>query len=208
MKDFVEYLRSVKEQATADITNPTPLRLCMGNTSGDMDSIVGAMGMAYYLTLKTGDLWTPVINKKKDDLHLAAEIYNHLINSCKLNMEDMLFWDELIATKRPIKEVAIIDHNLIDNDQATQLGDHTHTQVKYVYDHHFDNKRYNECVDYQTRFIGSACSILVLEMKKDAHLFDEALLKDGYAHFIAAPICLDTVNFQADLKDTKWQQED
>ena len=38
------------------------LKLVIGNTSGNMDSTVGAMCMAYYLTLKTGELWTPVIN--------------------------------------------------------------------------------------------------------------------------------------------------
>lgn len=50
MNSFVSYLRDVK---SAYMSTDAPIRLCMGNTSGDMDSIVGAMGLAYFLTLKT-----------------------------------------------------------------------------------------------------------------------------------------------------------
>lgn len=72
----------------------------MGNTSGDMDSIVGAMGLAYYLTLKNQELWTPIVNCAKADLILKTEIYCHLINDCSLDAEDMFFWDELTAKPR------------------------------------------------------------------------------------------------------------
>lgn len=71
----------------------TPLRLVIGNTSGDMDSIVGAMGLAYYYTLKTKTLWTPVINCAKLDIKLKAEIYKHVIEDCKIDIDDLLFWD-------------------------------------------------------------------------------------------------------------------
>ncbi len=71
----------------------TPLRLVIGNTSGDMDSIVGAMGLAYYYTLKTKTLWTPVINCAKLEIKLKAEIYKHVIEDCKIDIEDLLFWD-------------------------------------------------------------------------------------------------------------------
>ena len=57
-----------------------PLRIAMGNTSGDMDSIVGALGMAYYLTLKEGKLWVPMVNCNKDELLLKPEIYDHIVN--------------------------------------------------------------------------------------------------------------------------------
>lgn len=71
----------------------TPLRLVIGNTSGDMDSIVGAMGLAYYYTLKTKTLWTPVINCAKLEIKLKAEIYKHVIEDCKIDIDDLLFWD-------------------------------------------------------------------------------------------------------------------
>lgn len=48
------------------INSETPVNLVLGNTSADMDSVVGSLGLAYYLSLKTGNLWTPVINCNRD----------------------------------------------------------------------------------------------------------------------------------------------
>lgn len=48
MNNFIAFLKSAKVSASTN-----SIRLVMGNTSGDMDSIVGALGLAYYLTLKT-----------------------------------------------------------------------------------------------------------------------------------------------------------
>lgn len=154
-------------------------------------------------------MWTPVVNCSRDDLQLKAEIYCHLIDDCNLTLDDMFFFNELIALKRPIEEIAIIDHNVIDTVQAEQMGEGTHSKVTYIYDHHFDNKAYPaaQLKDNQTRFIGSACSILVLEMK-NGDVIDRELLTSGFARYMAAAIVLDTVNFNPTLKDTKWQQED
>jgi inorganic pyrophosphatase/exopolyphosphatase len=164
MNSFVSYLRDVK---LALNNEDTTIKLAMGNTSGDMDSIVGALGMGYYLTLKNKELWTPVVNCRKEDLKLKTEIYCHLIDDCKLSMDDMLFWDELVQLKPKVSEIAIIDHNLLDEAQAEALGDNAHSKVTYIYDHHFDNKFYPESQlkHADIRFIGSAASILVLLMK-------------------------------------------
>jgi len=74
----------------------------MGNTSGDMDSIVGALGLAYYLSLKTNTLWTPVVNCERSELRLKVEIYQHIIVDCGIEMEDLIFWDDLIPLKAAI----------------------------------------------------------------------------------------------------------
>jgi inorganic pyrophosphatase/exopolyphosphatase len=111
MLPFKLYLREARKQA---VDSSQPLRLVLGNTSGDMDSIVGAMGLAYYYTLKTHKLWTPVVNCAKSDLRLKAEIYKHVVLDCGISVDDLLYWDELIALKRPIEEICLIDHNVID----------------------------------------------------------------------------------------------
>lgn len=56
------------------ISSEDPVRLVLGNTSADMDSVVGSLGLAYYLSLKTGNIWTPVINCRSDQLRLKVEI--------------------------------------------------------------------------------------------------------------------------------------
>jgi inorganic pyrophosphatase/exopolyphosphatase len=76
MNNFIKFLKLSKTNA---LTSELPLRLVMGNTSGDMDSIVGALGLAYYLTLKTKLHWTPVVNCYKNDFNTKVEIYKHLV---------------------------------------------------------------------------------------------------------------------------------
>ena len=115
MQPFKAYL---KEAYLNAVHSSQPLRIVLGNTSGDMDSIVGAMGLAYYYTLKTHTLWTPVVNCAKSDLRLKAEIYKHVVLDCGISVDDLLFWDQLIALERPIEEICLIDHNVIDETQA------------------------------------------------------------------------------------------
>ena len=104
------------------------MRIAIGNTSGDMDSIVGAMGLAYYLTLKTKQLWTPVINCASQDLKLKTEIYCHLIEDCGLNPNDILYFDELLTSGQPIKEIALIDHNVLTEEQIELLSNEAHSK--------------------------------------------------------------------------------
>lgn len=186
----------------------------MGNTSGDMDSIVGALGMAHYLTLRTNKMWVPLVNCNKDELKLKPEIWGHLIDECRLDIEDLLFFDELISYNRKYEEFGLIDHNKLDMEQAKKLGDDAHSKVTNVYDHHVDQKFYDftQLKDYQTRFIGSACSILVIKMRLFFDLYDPALFNKAdsrnYAYFIAAAVVLDTHNFYEPYKNKKWSEED
>ena len=115
MQPFKLYLKEAYEHA---VHSSQPLRLVLGNTSGDMDSIVGAMGLAYYYTLKTHTLWIPIINCAKADLRLKAEIYKHIVLDCGISVDDLLYWDELVALKCSIEEICLIDHNVIDEAQA------------------------------------------------------------------------------------------
>jgi len=62
------------------------------------------------------------------------------------------------------------------------------------------------------RFIGSACSILVLLMKDAFNLYDPALFdkdcKVNFAYFLGAAIVLDAHNFAEYLRQRKWTHED
>ncbi len=57
------------------------------------------------------------------------------------------------------------------------------------------------------RFIGSACSLLVLLMKNNVDLFPKEEMQK-YSYFVAAAVMLDTHNFKELLRDSKWQKED
>ena len=77
-------------------------------------TIVGALGMAYYLTLKEKKMWVPLVNCNKDELRLKPEIWGHLIDACKIPLDSMVFVDELLSYKREYEHFALIDHNKID----------------------------------------------------------------------------------------------
>ena len=135
LASFVKYLKEAKKEAKE---GTEPLRVTFGNTSGDMDSIVGALGMAHYLTLREKKLWVPLVNCNKDELKLKPEIWGHLVDECGLDIEDFIFFDELLSFKREYKEFALIDHNKLDGVQAKKLGADSHSKVTHVYDHHVD----------------------------------------------------------------------
>jgi len=113
MNKFKSYLKDTRVRL---LSAETSLNLVMGNTSGDMDSIVGALGLAYYLTLKTNELWTPVVNCKRSELKLKVEIFKHIIDDCEICFEDLIFWDELIPLKVAVTQICLIDHNKIDSN--------------------------------------------------------------------------------------------
>lgn len=110
----------VRARASAAITQK-PLRIVLGNVSCDMDSTVGCIGLAYFYTLKTQEDWTPVINCKRDDFKLKNDIIGHVVKDCGIPTEELLFWDELVALRLEIIEVALFDHNILDPEQAKVL---------------------------------------------------------------------------------------
>lgn len=148
MNLFIRYLKEAKRAAR---DGSEPLRIALGNTSGDVDSIVGALGMAYYLTLKEKRIWVPLVNCNKDELRLKPEIWAHLVEFCKISPDDMVFRDELLSYGKEHAEYALIDHNKLDGKQAEELGgEAAHKRVTHVYDHHVDTMTYDfsQLTDY------------------------------------------------------------
>ena len=126
-------------------------------------------------------------------------------------MESLLFWDDLVVLKREIEEIALIDHNALDPEQAEILN--ANDKVTRIIDHHFDLLAYTDeqLKQKQVQFVGSACSLLVLLIKKSKFLFlfkfwDKSPI--NFAYFLGAAISLDTYNFRKDLEGTKWHKDD
>lgn len=97
MKKFRQFLKDCKSVL---IGTEAPVRLVIGNTGADMDSVVGSLGLAYYLSLKTGNLWTPVVNCPSDQLRLKVEIQLHVVDNCGINPDELIFWDQFISLHR------------------------------------------------------------------------------------------------------------
>jgi inorganic pyrophosphatase/exopolyphosphatase len=187
----------LKDARSSAVNTPKPIRIVLGNVSCDMDSTVGCIGLSYFYTLKSSEDWTPVINCNRDDFKLKNDIIGHVVKDCGIKTEELLFWDEFIVLKREIIEVALIDHNILDPEQAVALQ--ADSKITRVIDHHFDNKHYpkEQLIEYVVKFIGSACSILVQMIQNDFKLFSASHWEEtqpNFAYFLGAPIILDTGN--------------
>ena len=123
MQGFRKYLSEATAAAksgTLGTDGKPPLRIVMGNTSCDMDSVVGALTLGYYYTRKStdGQLFVPVINCNANDFFCNLEITMHL-QDCKIAQDDLFFWDTFKATytAEQVSEVIIVDHNILDVTQ-------------------------------------------------------------------------------------------
>lgn len=86
-------------------------------------------------------------------------------------------------------------------------------KVTRIIDHHHDYNAYpaEQLTEKVVRFIGSACSLLVLKIKEDLPLFQDDLRDSepiNFAYCLAAPIVLDSYNFDPTLKGSKFSHED
>jgi exopolyphosphatase len=95
-------------------TSTTPLNICLGNVSVDMDSVVGSLTLAYYYSLRGGDFYVPAVNCKESFFPMKLDINMHLREH---GLEPMIFMDTLGPLVSRIEKVALIDHNKLDKSQ-------------------------------------------------------------------------------------------
>jgi len=91
------------------------LKIVIGNTSSDMDSCVGSLALAWYFTLRSGNkiVYLPIMNCNKSEFKFKQEITMHLIDDCKIPLEDLYFMDEFRKhySTDLIDETILFDHN-------------------------------------------------------------------------------------------------
>lgn len=130
----MEALRTLLANSKSLLHSPSPLLICLGNVSVDMDSVLGSLSLAYYYTLKHQQPYIPVVNCKKSFFSMKLDINMHLEES---NVGGLVFMDEIQMER--VQEVCLIDHNKLDYTQEAVLG----SKVKRVIDHHIDTHTYD-----------------------------------------------------------------
>ena len=73
MNTLKTYLRTARQE-----NNQVYKNLIFGNTSADMDSVVGSILMSWFYFTKTGVYYTPVIYCTRHELTFRFEILHHL----------------------------------------------------------------------------------------------------------------------------------
>jgi len=186
------------------------LNVCLGNVSCDMDSAIGAILLAYYMTNKNeyykdyGNyeiFWVPVINCPREELRARIDIHHHL-KSHGIDINNLIYINDLDLnhySKNKLLNLALIDHNKLDYSQQAW-----EESVTFVVDHHVNLNAYPEA-EKIIEFCGSACSMAFNLIFKDN--LQEILTKE-ICQFFSAAILIDTENFKPALKGTKWSQID
>jgi len=120
--------------------------------------------MAWYHTLKSNGtkVYLPVINSARANISNNLEVSMHFAEKCGIPMDNVYYMDELCSQYDPAKvvETLLVDHNLLDVTQG-QFGNN----VTAIIDHHIENNAYlDTCKSRVVRFIGSACSLVALQI--------------------------------------------
>ena len=185
------------------------INICIGNVSCDMDSAIGAILLAYYMTdnyfSDYGNyekFWIPVINCPRNEIVARLDIHYHLKNY-GIDIANLVYIDDLninFYSENNLLSLALIDHNKLDYTQQSW-----EKSVVYLVDHHVDLNAYPE-MDKILKFCGSACS-LVMNLIFKNNFANEILTKE-ICDFFSAAILIDTENLNPTLKDTKWSRDD
>jgi hypothetical protein len=75
---IMEAFRSVVTQARQVLKTSDSAKLCMGNVSVDMDSVVGSLTLAYYYNLRYKEAFVPVVNCSRAFFPMKLDINMHL----------------------------------------------------------------------------------------------------------------------------------
>lgn len=150
--------------------------VAVGNDAGDLDSVVSAMALSYWLDTP-GQRYLPAASFPRQDFKLrqdAALLFAHSGLPCGADAAptNLLHWGELTPEalgRWPGIGVALTDHNKVAVEVAGTLG--ARTTVAAVVDHHND-ERAASTLSSPLRVIdaaaGSTCSLLAELMPNEA----------------------------------------
>jgi inorganic pyrophosphatase/exopolyphosphatase len=203
MKALKDYIVSAKQFNTPKIR-----ALVLGNSSADMDSVVGAMTLSWYFgSLKNDNnlQYVPMINCTREELKMRIDIINHL-NTFGMNdefLKNVIFNDDISESNdslNDVESVALVDFNQLTKDLEPKLCDKIH----YIIDHHVDSNMYLETIKHkEIKLIGSACTLVAQMIMNEQNAMDSDL-----AMFLSAPISLDSYNFADFFHGSKWVDQD
>ena len=199
--------RCASAAAAAAANSGSKLDVVLGNEGGDMDSIVGSIYMAYFLSVdhSQGAVVVPLLNFPKSDLPLRNDVVQllksegvdaNLLMSAVSN--DNAGAHGIVDLSDAASSISLFDHNKLTSRQA-----HLMPLVKRVVDHHADEGIYrDQCTPqiYSIAEVGSA-STLVEE------LFYNNSVPVPQPLMLLAPIVLDTMNFDPIHKKTTPRDE-
>lgn len=160
-------------------------RIVLGNQSADLDSIVSAISMSFYLTSVNKRDFIPVINSTKEILKSKQECM-YLFNYFSIDLDDLVFLSE--CKPKEIAEVVLVDHNELDEvEKAMDIS----KLVTAVIDHHLDKQLFPGANPRIVETVGSNTSHIGKLFQQQS----ETELSQSFASMMLFPILSDTSNY-------------
>lgn len=181
-----------------------PLTVVLGNESGDLDSVVGSICLAYVLnscpSLGFG-LAVPALNFDSRDLCLRMDVHNFL-RSHGVEGEELLTADpdcqslpNFIDVAKPDVNLFLFDHNKLVDVHKTCAD-----RVVGILDHHKNEELYKSTTSMRIiKEVGSASTLI-------GSLCREHNVSFPFPALLGAPIVIDCENF--DLTRNRATEED
>eukprot|EP00808_Paulinella_micropora_P015575 g21627.t1 len=210
-------LKQAKERSAIH----TALNFVLGNEASDLDSVVSAVVVAWWLSHNTSQLYHPLLNIPRDELALRAEI-PFALREAGLDQQHIASLQEvrivLSATNStshqsgPAHRLILVDHNSLAPSQKPLSH-----YVTGVIDHHKDTQEFGEKACPTVRLVdttGSCVSLVVHHMLTSspswlAQLETTSAMEWAapFAQLIADTILLDTGNMSPVLGKVRHYDE-
>lgn len=179
--EFVKHARTQFAGASA---------ICIGNSGGDLDSVVSCVAYAWLQRLNRGISVTPIISFPKDELVLRKDV-ELVLNEAGIDVSDLIFVDDL-NTEREYS-IHLVDHNVVDGPEKGE--------VVSIIDHHEDSGKYTNAKPRIIEKAGSCISLVLRELLADR----ESSLTESERKFLGSPILVDTRGLTARVEEVdKW----
>jgi exopolyphosphatase len=182
---FCNYLHSIHSLLQA--YSPR-LHVVVGNEAADLDSIVGAIGRAFFLNQTSGYPAVPLIDISRYDFRLRRDaelLFNFLeIDAAQLLFREFISLEGLGSQGR--LRLHLVDHNILAPARRSLAP-----FVASILDHHADEKiDYPLCNEKVLETVGSATTLVAEQLSAE-------LLEPTLAVLLLSAIILDTSNLKS-----------
>ncbi|KAF9973922.1 Exopolyphosphatase [Actinomortierella ambigua] len=174
-----------------------------GNESADLDSIVSALTVAWFLQrhdLKS--IYVPFINTARADLPLRNDTV-YVFEQTKVDSSLLFFRDELDTTLNKIPadrlSLFLVDHNLVSGS----LSQWSNVNIAGVVDHHVDEGLYTAATVRKIDMVGSCTSLVADMFLGELRTKVDPEDRKYIAQLLMGPILVDTGNLNPALKKAK-----
>ncbi|XP_061573831.1 exopolyphosphatase PRUNE1 isoform X2 [Cololabis saira] len=188
MEEFLRSCgRSVKD-LDLDRAGP-PYHVVLGNEACDLDSMVSALAVAYFLSKTTHQNLAvlPVLNIRHQDLVLRSDNL-HLLDQTGLDQNLLLFRDQLDL--QDLQDTGRLTLTLVDHNVLPRADSGLEGAVVEVIDHHVLEREPSPSCPVTMETVGSCATLVTERILREA----PGILDQQLAHLLYAAVVVDCVN--------------